>query len=114
MDPRGHFVDYLLNHPKVKGHWHDYTHHDFVNQLGAGTLDKECFKHYLMQDYLFLVSCVLILFSGDLRSYISHIGSWGNDFIFVIIGTLCGQYMMRNCWYGTNHIERFFGVRRKA
>ncbi|KAH8146187.1 uncharacterized protein LAJ45_09885 [Morchella importuna] len=51
----GHFVDYLLNHPRVKSHWHDYTHHDFANQLGAGTLDKECFKHYLMQDYLFLI-----------------------------------------------------------
>lgn len=51
----GHFVDYLISHPKVKDHWRDYTNHEFVNQLGAGTLDKESFKYYLMQDYLFLV-----------------------------------------------------------
>ncbi|KAL0633366.1 trifunctional hydroxymethylpyrimidine kinase/phosphomethylpyrimidine kinase/thiaminase [Maublancomyces gigas] len=51
----GHFVDYLLSHPKIKDRWRAYTHHEFVNQLGAGTLEKESFKHYLIQDYLFLV-----------------------------------------------------------
>lgn len=35
--------------------WKAYTQHDFVCQLGAGTLPAEAFKHYLRQDYLFLV-----------------------------------------------------------
>lgn len=35
--------------------WKAYTQHDFVRQLGAGTLPAEAFKHYLRQDYLFLV-----------------------------------------------------------
>ncbi|WP_298964113.1 thiaminase II [uncultured Roseibium sp.] len=35
--------------------WADYTHHDFVQQLGEGTLPLDCFKHYLVQDYLFLI-----------------------------------------------------------
>ncbi len=35
--------------------WSDYTRHEFVQQLGAGTLPLSCFKHYLVQDYLFLI-----------------------------------------------------------
>ncbi|GAA0795756.1 thiaminase II [Marinobacterium sediminicola] len=34
--------------------WNAYIQHDFVRQLGQGTLAKECFQHYLKQDYLFL------------------------------------------------------------
>jgi len=35
--------------------WREYTDHDFVRQMGEGTLSKECFQHYLKQDYLFLI-----------------------------------------------------------
>ncbi len=35
--------------------WKAYIQHDFVRQLGQGTLAKECFQHYLKQDYLFLI-----------------------------------------------------------
>ena len=35
--------------------WKAYTEHPFVQQLGAGTLPRDCFRHYLVQDYLFLV-----------------------------------------------------------
>lgn len=34
--------------------WHDYTHHEFVNQLATGLLPPEAFKRYLVQDYIFL------------------------------------------------------------
>lgn len=27
--------------------WNRYIQHDFVQQLGKGTLDKSCFQHYL-------------------------------------------------------------------
>ena len=36
--------------------WHAYTHHDFVNALGDGTLPRAAFLNYLTQDYLFLVN----------------------------------------------------------
>lgn len=36
-------------------HWDRYIQHDFVKQLGAGTLADAAFKHYLKQDYLFLI-----------------------------------------------------------
>lgn len=35
--------------------WNDYVHHRFVEQLGDGTLPQDCFLHYLIQDYVFLV-----------------------------------------------------------
>lgn len=35
--------------------WRDYTEHEFVRGMAAGTLPEECFRHYLVQDYLFLI-----------------------------------------------------------
>lgn len=35
--------------------WHDYCHHPFVQGIADGTLPLESFKHYLQQDYLFLI-----------------------------------------------------------
>ena len=35
--------------------WNHYIHHDFVNQLAAGTLAADSFRHYLIQDYLYLI-----------------------------------------------------------
>ena len=35
--------------------WDAYIRHDFVQQLGNGTLAGDAFRHYLKQDYLFLI-----------------------------------------------------------
>jgi len=35
--------------------WERYTGHAFVRQLGAGSLPQAAFRHYLIQDYLFLI-----------------------------------------------------------
>lgn len=35
--------------------WEDGYNHPFVQEIGAGTLDKETFKFYLLQDYLYLI-----------------------------------------------------------
>lgn len=34
--------------------WRAYTRHAFVRQLGDGSLPQDCFRHYLVQDYIFL------------------------------------------------------------
>ncbi|OSX56270.1 hypothetical protein POSPLADRAFT_1068178 [Postia placenta MAD-698-R-SB12] len=34
--------------------WKAYVEHDFVKQLAMGTLPRECFLHFLKQDYLYL------------------------------------------------------------
>jgi thiaminase (transcriptional activator TenA) len=35
--------------------WRAYTEHDFVARLADGSLPEEAFRHYLKQDYLFLI-----------------------------------------------------------
>ena len=35
--------------------WEGYVAHDFVRALGAGTLPEAAFRHFLVQDYLFLI-----------------------------------------------------------
>ena len=38
--------------------WRAYREHAFVTELGAGTLAPAAFRHYLQQDYLFLIHFV--------------------------------------------------------
>ncbi|MGB1270703.1 MAG: TenA family protein, partial [Endozoicomonas sp.] len=35
--------------------WQDYCHHRFVQGIADGSLPEDCFRHYLQQDYLFLI-----------------------------------------------------------
>src|SRR5450631_905950 len=35
--------------------WRAYTEHPFTNALADGTLPEAAFRHYLVQDYLFLI-----------------------------------------------------------
>jgi len=35
--------------------WNSYVDHDFVRQMGEGTLSEDAFRTYLVQDYLFLI-----------------------------------------------------------
>ena len=55
----GHYLpDYQL-YPQLRDAtaeiWQAYVAHPFVAQLAAGTLPEACFRHYLGQDYLFLI-----------------------------------------------------------
>lgn len=35
--------------------WRDYVGHEFVHRMADGTLPETAFRHYLVQDYLFLI-----------------------------------------------------------
>lgn len=41
--------------------WDDYIQHDFVKQLAAGTLASDSFRHYLVQDYLYLINYTRVM-----------------------------------------------------
>lgn len=47
------FIEQAKHH--CQSDWQAYTQHEFVRQLGAGTLAPSSFQHYLKQDYLFLL-----------------------------------------------------------
>ncbi|KAF2241582.1 hypothetical protein BU26DRAFT_535276 [Trematosphaeria pertusa] len=51
----GGFIKYLLERGDVQEPWKEYTQHQFVQRMANGTLPDENFKHYLIQDYLFLI-----------------------------------------------------------
>ena len=51
----GRFIDYILERKDVQPAWREYTHHEFVRRLGDGSLPEESFKHYMIQDYLYLI-----------------------------------------------------------
>jgi thiaminase/transcriptional activator TenA len=51
--PTDSFVGRLIKANPVE--WGDYVNHPFVRQLAAGTLPEPAFRHYLGQDYLFLI-----------------------------------------------------------
>lgn len=55
QNPRGHFVEWMLERPDVAPVWHRFINHPFVMAMGNGTLPLESFKGYLVQDYLYLV-----------------------------------------------------------
>lgn len=47
------FTDYLYENSKEI--WDKYLEHPFLKEIGEGTLDKEKFRKYLIQDYLYLI-----------------------------------------------------------
>ena len=48
--------------------WEDGYNHPFVQELGKGTLDKEKFKFYLLQDYLYLLQYAKVFAIGAIKS----------------------------------------------
>ncbi|GAB7351477.1 hypothetical protein MBLNU459_g2131t2 [Dothideomycetes sp. NU459] len=53
--PPGGFVEHLLERQDVAKVWQEFTHHDFVERMGDGTLPIDSFKYYMVQDYLYLI-----------------------------------------------------------
>lgn len=47
------FTDYLYESSKKI--WDKYLEHPFLKEIGEGSLDKDKFRKYLIQDYLYLI-----------------------------------------------------------
>ena len=48
--------------------WEDGYNHPFVQEIGMGTLDKEKFKFYLLQDYLYLLQYAKVFAMATVKS----------------------------------------------
>ena len=48
--------------------WEEGYKHPFVQELGMGTLDREKFKFYLLQDYLYLLQYAKVFALGAVKS----------------------------------------------
>lgn len=60
------FTDYLLKQSKEI--WDAYINHPFIVEIGKGTLPKEKFKNYLIQDYLYLKEYAKVFCMGVVKS----------------------------------------------
>ncbi|MEM8812687.1 MAG: thiaminase II [Pseudomonadota bacterium] len=79
--------------------WQSYTRHPFVEAMGEGSLDRACFRHYLIQDYLFLIhfarAYALAVYKGkslhDMRAALEGLKAI-LDVEMDLHVTLCGQW----------------------
>lgn len=60
------FTDRVFN--RIEPLWDAYLEHPFVKGIGEGTLDEEKFKHYLKQDYIYLIEYSRIFAIGASKS----------------------------------------------
>src|SRR4029453_11501418 len=58
--------------------WRVYTQHPFTNGMADGLLVKAAFRHYLVQDYLFLIEFARAYASTLRRRYSLRRRSWTN------------------------------------
>src|SRR5690606_41135951 len=60
------FTDRLWN--RVAPIWNAYLEHPFVKGIVDGTLDKEKFKHYMKQDYVYLIEYSRLFALGSAKA----------------------------------------------
>ncbi|WP_449536447.1 thiaminase II [Ferdinandcohnia sp. Marseille-Q9671] len=61
------FTDRLWT--RVEPIWNSYLEHPFVKGIGDGTLDKEKFKHYMKQDYVYLIEYCRLFALGSAKAH---------------------------------------------
>jgi thiaminase/transcriptional activator TenA len=54
---------------KARAIWNGYLTHPFVRGLGNGTLDKEKFRFYMKQDYLYLIDYTRVFAVGVAKAH---------------------------------------------
>lgn len=61
------FTDRLWN--RVRPIWEAYLEHPFVKGIGEGWLDQEKFKHYMKQDYIYLIEYSRVFALGSVKAH---------------------------------------------
>ncbi|MGL4308109.1 thiaminase II [Cetobacterium sp. SF1] len=60
------FTDYLLK--EVTPIWESYYSHPFIAEIGKGTLPKEKFRFYIVQDYIYLLDYAKVFALGVVKA----------------------------------------------
>lgn len=56
-------------YPRIKGIWDACLNHPFVQGMGNGSLELDKFKHWLMQDYVYLIEYARLFAIGSSKSH---------------------------------------------
>ncbi|GMM28509.1 bifunctional hydroxymethylpyrimidine kinase/phosphomethylpyrimidine kinase [Martiniozyma asiatica (nom. inval.)] len=70
----GDALKYLYSHPKIEQHWQAYVNHPFMFKVRDMSLPLENFKHFIQQDYIYLINYSHII------SYLSTFSVTKEDF----------------------------------
>lgn len=54
---------------RVESLWNAYLEHPFVKGIGEGTVDEEKFRHYMKQDYIYLIEYSRIFAIGAAKAH---------------------------------------------
>lgn len=54
---------------RVKPLWNSYLEHPFVKGIGEGNVDEEKFKHYMKQDYIYLIEYSRVFAIGAAKAH---------------------------------------------
>jgi len=68
--------------------WKGYHIHPFIQGLGNGTLDEDSFRHYMIQDYLYLLDYSKVFALGVVKSREEELM---RRFAAMVAGTLQGE-----------------------
>jgi thiaminase/transcriptional activator TenA len=69
--------------------WEDGYNHPFVQELGNGTLDKEKFKFYLLQDYLYLLQYAKVFATAVIKSDTEeYMANFSNTQHYILAGEM--------------------------
>lgn len=62
-----------MDRDDVRPVWEHFTEHTFVQGIANGSLPEGRFKHYLVQDYLYLVWLFTASFIGALMQFLMNL-----------------------------------------
>ena len=82
-------TEYLLD--SVKDIWEEYHAHPFVLGIADGTLDKEKFRYYIIQDYLYLIDYAKVNKEKRfnlIRQFLPAIDNWA----------ICDNFCCNSAW----------------
>ena len=77
--------------------WENYYRHPFVTGLRDGTLDRRKFRHYIVQDYFYLIDYARVFALGAAKA--PDVGSM-RAFAMMCMAIMDGEMNIHNGYFG--------------
>lgn len=76
----------LLN--SVSELWHSFSRHPFILSLQNGTLERELFRNYIIEDTLYLADYARVFAVGTAKAQDTHVGALFASYIGIMHGEM--------------------------
>ena len=104
---KNHYATSLFDQLKraCVAEWDAYCHHEFVHEVGRGTLPIESFRYYLEQDYVFLVhfsrAWALAVYKSDSVEEMQ----WASEILHSTLNTEMSLHVLFSERFGVSQTE---------